>query len=97
VPFSLLAAWHQPVGAFVLRGAVGPGLQLGLFTVDGASSTAVAPGVDVVAGVGRKVGPGRLEVELGFTWARFDTPSVRMNAGGFGVRVGYAFDFPGGR
>ena len=97
VPFALLAAWHQPVGAYVLRGGAGPGLQLGVFTVDGARTTAAAPGLELVAGVGRRVGPGRVEVELGFSYARFDTATVRMNAGGLGVRVGYALDFPGGR
>lgn len=92
VPFSLLAGWRQAVGAYELRGALGPGLQVGFFEVDGQRSTAVAPGLDVVAGVGRRLGPGRVEAELGFTWAHFDTPALRLIAGGFGVRVGYAFD-----
>lgn len=93
LPFSLLVGWHQSVGAYVLRGALGPGLQVGFFEVDGQRSTAAAPGLDVVAGVGRRLGPGRVEAELGFAYARFSTPSLRMNAGGFGVRVGYALDF----
>jgi hypothetical protein len=93
VPLSLLVGWRQPVGAYELRGALGPGVQVGFFEVDGQRSTAVSPGLDVVAGVGRRLGPGRLEAEAGFSWAHFDTPALRLIAGGFGVRVGYAFDF----
>ncbi|MEW5740338.1 MAG: hypothetical protein AB1938_15525, partial [Myxococcota bacterium] len=43
-PLALLAGWNQPIGAYLLRGSVGPGLQVGTFEVDGARSTAVAPG-----------------------------------------------------
>lgn len=93
LPFSLLVGWRQAVGAYELRGALGPAVQVGFFEVDGQRSSAVAPGLDVVAGVGRRLGPGRVEAELGFAWAHFDTPSLRLIAGGFGVRVGYAFDF----
>ncbi len=93
VPLSLLIAWHHPVGAFVARGGVGPGVQLGFITVDGRASVAVAPGVDVVAGLGRRLGPGRVEAELGFAWAPLDTQALRLIAGGFGVRLGYALDF----
>jgi hypothetical protein len=35
-------------------------VQLGFITVDGRASVAVAPGVDVVAGLGRRLGPGRV-------------------------------------
>ncbi|GMU62298.1 MAG: hypothetical protein AMXMBFR34_40610 [Myxococcaceae bacterium] len=96
-PLALMVGWHQPVGAYVLRGALGPGLQLGAFVVDGARSTAAAPGLELVAGVGRRLGPGRVEVELGYAWARFETATFRLNAGGVGIRVGYAVDLLGGR
>jgi hypothetical protein len=96
-PLALLVGWSQPVGAYLLRGGVGPGLQVGSFVVDGARGAAVAPGVEVVAGGGRLLGPGRVEVELGVSYARFDTETFRLNAGGFAVRVGYAVDVLGGR
>lgn len=96
-PFALMAAWHQPLSAFVLRGALGPGFMAGAFTVDGVRSTTIAPGLELAVGLGRRLGPGRVEVEVGFSYARFDTEAFRLNAGGFAIRVGYAVDLLGGR
>jgi hypothetical protein len=97
VPISLLLGWHQFMGAYTLRGSLGPGLQLGFFEVDGQRSASAAPAIELRAGVGRSLGPGRLEFELGFSYAHIETQTVKMSAGGLGVRVGYALDFGGGR
>lgn len=93
VPLSLVVGWHQGVGAFHLRGAVGPALQLASVQVGGDRAFSALPGVEVVASLSRHVGPGRLEVEVSFLYSRLDSPLARLNAGGVAVRVGYAFDF----
>jgi hypothetical protein len=93
VPLSLMVAWHQNVSAFQLKGGVGPALQLAWVQVGGERGFSALPGVDVAVGLSRRVGPGRLEAEVSFVYARLDSPLARLNAGGVGVRVGYAFDF----
>ena len=93
LPLSAVASWHQNVGAFQLRGGVGVALQLSWFQVGRDSGFWALPGLEVVAAVSRRVGPGRIEVELSFLYGRLDTSLARLNAGGLGVRVGYAFDF----
>jgi hypothetical protein len=97
VPMSLLANWQQAVGSFVVRGAVGPSLQVAVVTVGSVRDTRVLPGVEAAASLARPLGPGRLELELGFTYARFDDPAARLNAGGIALRVGYVLDFELGR
>ena len=93
VPISAVLAWHQNVGAFQLKAGVGPAIQLAWVQVGRESGFFGMPGVEVVAAVSRRLGPGRLEVELSFLYARLDVPLARLNAGGVGVRLGYAFDF----
>ncbi|HEY0882328.1 MAG TPA: hypothetical protein VGD87_12385, partial [Archangium sp.] len=93
VPLRLVVGWHQNLGAFQLRGSVGPALQLAWLAVAGDSGFALAPGFEAVAGLSRRIGPGRLELELSFLYGRIETDLARLNAGGLGVRVGYAVDF----
>ncbi len=93
LPISVVLAWHQNVGAFQLKGGLGPALQLAWIQVGGDRDVYALPGLDVVAGVSRRIGPGRLEAELSFMYSRLDVPLARLNAGGVAIRVGYAFDF----
>ena len=93
LPLSLVVGWHQNLGAFQLRGSVGPALQLAWLNVAGDAGFALAPGFEAVAGLSRRIGPGRLELELSFLYGRIETDLARLNAGGLGVRVGYAVDF----
>ncbi|MFZ5445368.1 MAG: hypothetical protein ACOZQL_35585 [Myxococcota bacterium] len=92
-PISLVVGWHQNVGAFQLRGSVGPALQVAWVHVGGESATTGLPGVEALVSLSRRVGPGRLEAEVSFVYSRLDIPLARLNAGGVAVRVGYAFDF----
>jgi hypothetical protein len=93
VPVSLVVGWHQNVGAFQLRGAVGPALQLAWLQVAQDRAFSARPGVEALAALSRRIGPGRLELEVSFLHARVDTALARLYAGGGAVRVGYAFDF----
>lgn len=93
VPLSLVVGWHQNVGAFQLRGAVGPSVQLAWLQVASDATFAAAPGVEVLAALSRRIGPGRLELEVSFLHGRIDTTAARLYAGGVAARVGYAFDF----
>lgn len=93
LPLSLIAAWHQNLGAFQLKAGAGFALQLGWIQVGRDSGFSAVPGFEVVATLSRRVGPGRLELELAFLYGRVDNALARLNAGGLAVRVGYAFDF----
>lgn len=93
VPISVLASWQQPLGSFVLSGSVGPSAVASSLSVNSASELTVVPAVHVAVALSRHLGPGRLAVELDFLYGRLDTPLARLNAGGFGVKVGYLFDF----
>ncbi len=93
LPVSLLANWQQPLGSFVVRGAVGPSVQVALVSVSGASTTGALPGLEAAVSLSRPVGPGRLELEVGFSYARLDTTLARLNAGGVALRLGYVLDF----
>jgi hypothetical protein len=93
LPISVVLSWHQNVGAFQLRGGVGPSLQLAWVQVGRDSAFRALPGLEVVAALSHHLGPGRLELELSFLYGRVDTSLARLNAGGLAVRVGYAFDF----
>ncbi len=96
LPVSALVEWNQPLGDYRLRGGVGPGLQVAMVEVGTDRETRVAPGLEAVVALGRPLGPGLVELEAGFLWARLDTPLARLNAGGFGVRLGYVWDLPVG-
>ena len=92
VPASFLVSWLEQWGAWGFRGAVGPSLQVALVGVGDARQTRVLPGVEVAASVSRRLGPGRLELELGFLYARLDSTLAKLNAGGAGARVGYVLE-----
>jgi hypothetical protein len=93
VPISVLVNWQQELGRFVLRGALGPSLLGVVASVNDASALQLVPGLELAASLSHPLGPGRLELELGFTWGRVNDALLRLQAGGVGVRLGYAFDF----
>ncbi|MDP2275954.1 MAG: hypothetical protein Q8N23_19540 [Archangium sp.] len=93
LPLSLLAAWNQNVGAFQLKAGAGLAMQLAWLQVGPDAGFSVLPGFEVVAALSRRLGPGRVELELSFLYGRVDNALARLNAGGLAVRVGYAFDF----
>ena len=93
LPMSLLLAWHQPLGQFQLKGGVGPALQLAWVSVNGQHEFRALPGFEVALGVSYRLGPGRIEGDLGFLYSRFSSSLAALNASGFGARLGYAFDF----
>ncbi len=93
VPLSLLAVWQQPVGAYQLRGGVGPSVQVLVVSVDQTRQTSAVPGFEVAAAIARALGPGRVELEVGFAWARLDTSLARLIAGGVSAQLGYVVDF----
>jgi len=72
-----------------VRGAAGPSAQLAVVRVNELGEATVLPGVELCASVSRRLGPGRVELELGFLYARLDSPLARLNAGGAGLRLGY--------
>lgn len=93
LPLSLLAAWNHNVGAFQLKAGAGFAVQLAWLQVGRDAGFGVLPGFEVVAALSRRLGPGRVELELSFLLGRVDNALARLNAGGLAVRVGYAFDF----
>ncbi len=93
LPLSLLAAWHQPLGDFQLKGGIGPALQFTWVTVNGQRDFRVLPGIEVAVTLSYRLGPGRIEGDLGFLYSHFASALAELNASGFGVRLGYAFDF----
>lgn len=95
VPFSLLVGWYQPLGAFLLRGGVGPAFQLAFLAVDGARETRVVGDLELAVGLGRKLGPGFLEVEVSGLFGTLDGQLAKLATGGLGLRVGYALDLGG--
>lgn len=93
VPLSLVASWNQNLGAFQLKAGAGFALQLAWLQVGPDARFAVVPGFEVVAALSRRIGPGRVELELSYLSGRVDNALARLNAGGVAVRVGYALDF----
>jgi hypothetical protein len=93
LPISLIAAWNQPVGAYQLKAGLGPAFQLSWLRVGRDAGFLVLPGFEVVAGLSRHLGPGRVELDVSFLYGRVDNALARLNAGGLGVRVGYGLDF----
>jgi hypothetical protein len=98
VPGSLLVSWQERLGDWRVRGAAGPSAQLAVVRVNEVGAmrvlgeTTVLPGVELSASVSRLLGPGRVELELGFLYARLDSSLARLNAGGAGVRLGYVLE-----
>ena len=92
VPASVLVCWHEAWGEWRFRGLLGPALQLALVAVNEARDARVLFGVELGASVSRRLGPGQVELELGFLYARLDAPLARLNAGGLGLRVGYVLE-----
>ena len=94
-PFSLLVGWHQPVGAFVLHGGIGPAFQLALLTVGTSRETRVVGDLELAFAIGRKLGPGHLEVELSGLFGNLDGQLAKVATSGLGLRVGYSFELGG--
>jgi hypothetical protein len=95
LPFSLLLGWHQPLGAFVLRGGIGPAFQLAFVSVAGARETRVVGDLELALGLSRELGPGRLEFEVSGLLGRLDGTLARLDVAGLGLKVGYSFDLGG--
>jgi hypothetical protein len=95
VPVSLLLGWHQPLGVWSIRGGVGPAFQAALVSVGDAREVRVVGDLELAVGVGRELGPGRLELEVSGLLGRFDGTIARLNASGLGLKVGYSFDLGG--
>lgn len=95
-PFSVLVGWHQPIGAYVLHAGIGPAFQLALLTVGNARETRVVGDLELAVGVGRKLGPGFLEVEVSGLFGALDGQLARLSASGLGLKVGYAFELGSG-
>jgi hypothetical protein len=72
---------------------VGPSAIISSVSVNAASELTVVPAVHAAVGLSRRLGPGRLELELDFLYGRLDTPLARLNEGGVGLKVGYLIDF----
>jgi hypothetical protein len=94
-PFSVLVGWHQPIGAYVVHGGVGPAFQLALLTVGTAKETRVVGDLEFAVGVGRRLGPGSLEVEVSGLFGALDGQLAKLAASGLGLRVGYSFELGG--
>lgn len=92
VPASFLMSWRTLFGEWLWRAALGPSLQVVLVGVNEAREVSAVLGVEAAASISRSLGPGRVELELGFLYARLDSTLARLNAGGVGVRVGYVLD-----
>ncbi|MGV3620364.1 MAG: hypothetical protein ACO1OB_06090 [Archangium sp.] len=96
VPVSLVLGWHQNFDEFQVKAAAGPAVQMVWLTVNEQRGFEMFPGLELVAGLSRRLGPGRIELDLSFVYSRLESPIANLNATGFGARVGYAFDFGGG-
>lgn len=94
-PFSLLVGWHQPVGAWVVRGGVGPAFQLALLSVGRAKETRVVGDLELAFGLARPLGPGSLELEVSGLFGTLDGELATLSASGLGLKVGYSFDLGG--
>lgn len=78
-------------GRWSLRGFFGFALQLCWAQVETDRLFVPLPGFEVSAAAGYALGPGRLELELGYLYGRLDQPIARLQAGGVGFFFGYAF------
>lgn len=95
VPLSLLVGWHQPLGAYVVRGGVGPAFQVAHLTVGRDTETRVVGDLELAVGVSRRLGPGSLDVELSGLFGGYDGRLARLSTNGLGLRVGYSLDLGG--
>ncbi len=93
--FSLLIGAHLDFGRWTVMGVIGAGAQVTVASVDLTTQTTVLPAFEVVAAVGRRFGPGVVEVELSFLYSRLNTSLAKLQAGGLFVGVGYRFDLSG--
>ena len=94
---SLLVGGHFDFGRWTLVGVVGGGAQVAVSVVGVASQTTVLPSFELVGALGRRLGPGALEVELSFLYSRLNIPLAKLQAGGLFVGIGYRFDLSGGK
>ncbi|MHB8873646.1 MAG: hypothetical protein ACYC8T_08170 [Myxococcaceae bacterium] len=92
VPVSVLAVYEHPFGATGVYGGLGPSLVFTSVSVGEAFETAPIPGVQLVAGVSRPLGPGVLSGELGYAHGTLSNGLARLRAGGGSISFGYRFD-----
>jgi hypothetical protein len=95
LPVSLLLAWHQPIGPWMVRGGVGPAFQVAALEVGDAREARIIGDFELALGFGRRLGPGFLELEVSGLFGGIDSPIAKLSAGGLGVRIGYLFDLVG--
>jgi len=95
VPLSVLVGWHQPIGAYVLHGGVGPAFQVAAMRVGAARETRVVGDLELAVGVSRRLGPGSLEVEVSGLFGAYDGELATLATGGLGLKVGYSFELGG--
>ena len=88
----LLAGVHFDFGRWSALAVVGGGAQLTMASVGAASQTSALPAFELVGAVGRRLGPGAVEVELSFLYSRLNTPLANLQAGGLFAGIGYRFD-----
>jgi hypothetical protein len=96
VPVSLLLGWRQPLGAFELRASAGVTVQFLSITAGPDAEGRAVPGFEVAVALGRRLGPGLLQLEVSGLYSRVDSTLAKLDAGGVGLRLGYALPFPVG-
>lgn len=93
---TALVGAHFGFGKWTVLGVVGGGAQLAITSVGAATQTAALPAFEVAVVGGRRLGPGAIELEVSFLYARLDIPLARLQAGGLFLGIGYRFDLSGG-
>lgn len=93
VPVSLLAGgWYDFGGAWSAKLLVGAAVQPAGITLGAASTSGISLAFDVSATVGRKLGPGAVEVTADFLAGGLFSPLAQFQAGGLALLLGYRFD-----
>ncbi|GEM_PF-2537318 len=94
---GLLVGAQVDLRPWTMRGTLGAGAQLAVASVGLATQTQALPSFEATVAVGRRLGPGAVEVELSFLYSRLNISLAKLQAGGLFVGIGYRFDLSGGR
>ena len=97
IPLSVGIAWREPFGAWNLKGLIGAGVQIVSSDIARKTDVNAIASVEAAVGISRSLGPGRVELEIGGLYARIDSATIKLIAGGVGIRLGYEFDLLGGQ
>lgn len=95
VPLSLAAGAGLELGRVRLRGLLGVGTVVGSLTFNGATETGTSPALELLATAALPLGPGALELELGYLGAGITTAHTTLQAGGMGLTLGYRLSLGG--